>query len=130
MEVRRLGNLKRKIKNDVVRIAYVEKNERGLEEYVLVFENSVPKPLEEPHLYRDAEIEIHEKGESILTYPELNTQVVLITLKRDEEFREEHPEIIEKIEVFRMDEIRKNGEKIIDLYTCDEKRESSEVGRC
>ena len=121
MEVRRLGNLKRKIESDIVRIAYVEKNEKGLEEYVLVFENSVPTSSEEPHLYRDAEIKTHEKGESILTYPKLNTQVVLITLKRDEEFRKEHPEIINKIEVFRMDKICKNGEKLIDLYMCDKK---------
>jgi hypothetical protein len=104
MKVGQLGNLKTKLKSDIVRLSYMPRNERGFEEYVIVFEKSVPKMEDEPRFFKKAsEIEARD-GEIALFYPELNTEVVLLTKKKDDEFRSQFPEIVGKMEVFRIDQ--------------------------
>jgi len=121
MRVGFLGNLKnRRIQGEVARFAYVKKNERGREEYVLVFNGHVPGPSEESRLYKDAEIK-DRRDEVLLTYPGLNTEVILTTLEADDKFREEHPEEILAYETFRFDETRKGKEKEL-VCRCEERK--------
>jgi hypothetical protein len=109
MKAGQLGNLNTRLKSDIVRLSYIQRNELGLEEYVLVFEKSVPKMEDEPRLFRKASrIDVNE-GEIALFYPELNTEVILLTRKKDDKFRRDFPEIVGKLETFRIDQ---KGEKI------------------
>jgi hypothetical protein len=111
MKVGPLGKLgDRKVQSDIARLSYVARNERDLEEYVLVFKNSIPSPSDEPTLYGNAKQERDSK-EIHLTYPDLRIQVFLTNKKLDDEFRKKHPDIIEKYETFRIDEIRTRGNK-------------------
>ncbi|MEM5778559.1 MAG: hypothetical protein QXD43_05725 [Candidatus Aenigmatarchaeota archaeon] len=106
MKIGKLGALgDRKIKSDVVRFSYVPKNERGEEEFVLVFKDSIPSKKEEPNLYEGSKIE-RRREEIRLTYPNMSkpTLVILTTLKEDNEFRERQPEIVRKYELFKLDD--------------------------
>jgi len=106
MKVGSLGSLgDRNIQSEIFRFAYVQKNERRQEEFVLVFKDSIPDSSKEPGLYNDAKIE--KRGQEIhLTYPSLSkpTLVILTNLEMDNKFRKNHPEIIQKYETFKIDE--------------------------
>jgi hypothetical protein len=106
MKIGDLGALgDRGVKSDVVRFAYVAKNERGQEEFVLVFKDSIPDSSKEPSLYQSSKIEKH--GQEIhLTYPNIPkpTLVILTNLEMDNEFRNRHPDIIKKYEIFKIDD--------------------------
>lgn len=115
MKVGRLGKFRRRIQSDVVRLAYVPRNEEGLEEYVLVFKDFIPGPSQEPQLYQKSKVEKRDKQEVQLKYPRLKTEVILITQEEDDKFRKLHPENVDKLETFRMDEVNTDGKKEIVL---------------
>jgi hypothetical protein len=108
MNVDRLGNVRTRLKNEIVRLAYMPRNENGQEEYVLVFENRIPDSAEEPQLFREAVAETGEQ-EAVLNYPKLNTQIILLTRKNDDDFRKDNPEKVSAMETFRIDEEPKKG---------------------
>ena len=110
MDVGWLGRLHTRLKSDVVRLSYVPKNELGMEEYVLVFEDSIPDETREKRLYNKAtRIEKH-KNETSLFFDNINTEVILLTKEGDDNFRREYPEIILKNEAFMIDKSGNNYE--------------------
>ncbi len=114
MKVGSLGTLgDRGIKSEIVRLAYLAQNKRGFEEYVLVFKGSIPAFMEGHPIYDGSEVEKRPAGEIKLSYPESKSEVILTTLKEDDEFRKKRPDIGRR-ESLRMDEVtRPDGEREI-----------------
>ncbi|NIO44907.1 MAG: hypothetical protein GTN36_05140 [Candidatus Aenigmarchaeota archaeon] len=114
MKVGSLGALgDRGIKSEIVRLAYLAKDKRGFEEYVLVFENSIPTFAEGHPIYEGSEVEKRPNGEIKLRYPKLKSKIILTSLKEDNEFRKKRPDVVKRMS-FIMDEISKpNGKKEI-----------------
>jgi hypothetical protein len=104
MKAGRLGNLKESISSDIVRLGYVPRNEKGFEEYILVFEKDIPTPLAEPEIYSNAATVEGENPEVLLSYPSIRTDVILISKEKDDAFRRDNPGKIKELESFRMDE--------------------------
>jgi len=106
------------LNSDVARFAYVPKNENGHEEYIYAFRgSSVPSCSTEPELYRNAKIVKQEKRETVLTFPNALTDVVLITKCGDDKFRRENPDIVRSMETFKIQETIRNGQKYITVYS-------------
>ncbi len=126
MKVGPLGALgDRGIKSEIVRFAYLAQNKRGFEEYVLVFEGSIPIFMKGHPLYDGSEVEKKPTGEIKLRYPEKKSEIILTILKEDNEFRKKRPDI-GKRESLRMDEITKpDGKKEIVLHYGTRKNEDN-----
>ena len=110
MNVERLGRLQTKMKSDIVRLSYVPKNELGMEEYVLVFENTIPDESQESRFYKRASRVEKHKNETSLFFDDINTEVILLTKKGDDKFRREYPELILRNEAFMIDKRGNNYE--------------------
>jgi len=93
----------RKLRREIIRYSFVPSNELGLREHVLVYDGKIPSSQEEPDLYKGASISNMEDNSVELQYAGLEEIVELIGLKEDDEFREKHPDLIAKNELFRVD---------------------------
>ena len=94
----------REVFNDYDRIAYAPLSDDGLEEYILSASNTIPNSDQEPDLFRGAEVVKPAQGILELKYHSLGVKVVLTTIKADDSYRKEHPDLIQRLELFRIDE--------------------------
>ncbi len=92
------------------RVAYVPKDEgdasigeRGLPEYVLVYEGELPTPEDEPELFAmPHDVDVKKPAREIwLKYP--GATVILISEGEDDRFREENPDLIERVEALYLE---------------------------
>ena len=90
----------RVLKMDIDRFSYVPSNEAKKIEYVLGYIGKIPSPSEEPDLFRGAKVRNLAPGEIELNYAGIGESVILITTRRDNDFRRDYPEIVAKNEWF------------------------------
>lgn len=93
----------RRVFCDYDRIVYAPLSDDGLEEYILSISDALPNPDQEPDLFRDAEVVKPSQGIVELKYLDLGVKVVLTTVEADDCYREKHPDIIQRLELFRVD---------------------------
>lgn len=93
----------RRVFCDYDRIVYAPLSDDGLEEYILSISSALPDSDQEPDLFRDAEVVKPTQGIVELKYPELGVKVVLTTIEADDGYREKHPDLIQRLELFRVD---------------------------
>ena len=89
---------------DPIRAAYVPKDEgniefgeRGLPEYILVYNSGIPGREHEPELYDVPHGDLAKGPDELWLQYQLAT-VILIGEKEDDRFRQENPEWIKRIE--------------------------------
>ncbi len=92
----------RRVYTPVDRVSFVPQSENGLVEYILAYRKQVPTPMQEPDLYRGAEIK-QQPGEVELHFPGLVEIVIMLTLEADNEFRRQHQGLVAKNELFKVD---------------------------
>ena len=92
------------LQKPINRFSYVPVSEEGLKEHILCYANELPDSGEEPDLYRGADIGscLDNPDEIILNYGTTNESILLLTLKADEKFRAEEPELAAQ-EIVRID---------------------------
>ncbi len=71
-------------------------------EYIFAYASQVPEPSQEPHLFRDAEVE-DRNGELTLKFKGLTEIVLLLTLEQDDAFRRKYPNLVAKNELFMLE---------------------------
>ncbi len=93
------------LRREVSRFSFVPKNESGLREYVLVYNERIPGPEDEPELYAGASFaEVDERtSEVFLHYDGLEEEIMLTTLDADNQFRKDNPIVVEQ-ELFMLEE--------------------------
>ena len=93
-----------RLNSNMSRFSYVPKSEEGVPEYILVFDEKLPTPIDEPQLYASANPEFDEFDEIVLHYPHTDAIVVLLTEEADNKFRQENAETISANELFVIEE--------------------------
>ena len=90
------------LRKRIDRFSFVSHNERGLAEYIFCYKKRIPTRKQEPDLFRGANV-AEKEDNVLLTYEDINEEVILTTLKADDRFREEHLDIVSQNESFRID---------------------------
>jgi len=65
---------------------------------------TLPNSDQEPDLFRNAEVVKLDQGIIELKYHNLDVKVVLTTIEADDSYRKEHPDLIQRLELFRIEE--------------------------
>ena len=108
----KIGSSEIGLNNDVARVSYVPKNEKGYEEHIFAFRgSSVPSALDEPELYAKCKVESQEERQTVLICPRAHTDVVLLTKWEDDKFRRENASMVRRLESFKMQETIRNGQR-------------------
>ncbi|MBI2579012.1 MAG: hypothetical protein HYW26_04850 [Candidatus Aenigmarchaeota archaeon] len=72
--------------------------------YIFSFQDRIPEADEQPRLYSGADVEDIEPNNVLLTYKDApNERIVLATIEIDDRCRDESPDSVSQMELFRMD---------------------------
>jgi hypothetical protein len=93
----------RKLNLPIDRFAYVPQSEIGMKEYIFGYNVKVPTAIDEPELYRDAEVSSDKPNEVVLKYGALDEMVILLTLESDNAFRAANAELVSQNELFKIE---------------------------
>ena len=92
----------RKVFTPIDRYCRVHDTDSGKIEHIFCYEKEIPTSEDEPRLYDCANVS-EEEGAIVLSYDGVDEEIWLMTIEADDLYRLEHPDIVAKNEVFRID---------------------------
>lgn len=90
------------VNTDLCGAYYIPQSREGKQEFVLIFENEIPKSRQEPFLYRIAGNINDSNPKEIHMQITPQLEFILTTYEEDKKFRESHQDVIDSNVQFEM----------------------------